>query len=129
MAYSREYYEAHKDQLKEAKRRYESKNREKINAKKREWYNALSDEEREEYKAKLREKRAKDPEIARLQYRIDYCKRYIKQYEHKMFMLKMQDTWDSSDYKYSDELQSKIMKYKNMIKELEELKNGTRIEK
>ncbi len=34
----------------------------------------------------------------------------IEQLEDKLFMLKMQDHWDSSDYKYADELREKIKK-------------------
>lgn len=32
--------------------------------------------------------------------------------EQRYFMLKMQDVWDSSDYKYADELLEKIKKLK-----------------
>lgn len=36
----------------------------------------------------------------------------IEELEHQYFMLEMQDTWDSSDYKYADELKEKIRKLK-----------------
>lgn len=36
----------------------------------------------------------------------------IEELEHKYFMLEMQDTWDSRDYKYADELRNKIKKMK-----------------
>ena len=36
----------------------------------------------------------------------------LEELEHKYFMLEMQDTWDSSDYKYADELREKIKKLK-----------------
>ena len=129
MAYNKEYYEEHKEQIKKIRKRYREKNKEEINKKQREGYRNLSEEEREERKQQLREKRALNGEKARIQYKIDYCKRKIKEFEEKMFMLKMLDTWESSDYKYSDELSAKIIKYKNMLKELEEAKNGTGVEK
>ena len=36
----------------------------------------------------------------------------LKELEHQYFMLKMQDSWDSSDYRYADELREKIRKLK-----------------
>ena len=36
----------------------------------------------------------------------------IEELENRLFMLKMQDHWDSSDYKYEDELNEKIRKLK-----------------
>lgn len=36
----------------------------------------------------------------------------IEELEHKYFMLEMQDTWSSRDYKYADELRNKIKKMK-----------------
>ena len=129
MSYNKEYYEEHKEHMKAARDRYREANREEINKKQKERYRNMTEEEREKRNQILRDKRAEKGQKARIQYKIDYCKRQIKLFEEKMFMLKMVDTWDSSDYRYSDELHSKIMKYTNMIKELEELKNGTGIEK
>ena len=34
----------------------------------------------------------------------------IEELEEKYFMLEMQDTWSSRDYKYADELRQKIKK-------------------
>lgn len=36
----------------------------------------------------------------------------LEELEHKYFMLEMQDSWDSSDYRYADELREKIRKLK-----------------
>lgn len=36
----------------------------------------------------------------------------LEELEEDYFMLKMQDVWDSSDYKYADELKEKIKKIK-----------------
>lgn len=36
----------------------------------------------------------------------------IEQLEHDLFMLEMKDTWDSSDYRYANELEQKIKKLK-----------------
>lgn len=36
----------------------------------------------------------------------------LEELEEKYFMLEMQDTWISSDYKYADELRNKIKKMK-----------------
>ena len=36
----------------------------------------------------------------------------LEELENKLFMLNMKDTWDSSDYKYEDELREKIKKLK-----------------
>ena len=36
----------------------------------------------------------------------------LEELEHKYFMLQMQDHWDSSDYKYAEELREKIKKVK-----------------
>ena len=36
----------------------------------------------------------------------------LEELENKYFMLQMQDTWDSSDYRYADELKEKIRKLK-----------------
>lgn len=36
----------------------------------------------------------------------------LEELEHKYFMLEMQDTWDSNDYKYADKLREKIKKLK-----------------
>ena len=82
----------------------------------------LSEEEKQKRINMQREKRAKTPEISRIQYNIDRCKRYLKKYEEKMFMLNMVDTWNSNDYKYSDELNRKIVYYKHKIEELQKEK-------
>lgn len=36
----------------------------------------------------------------------------LEKLEEKYFMLEMQDTWSSKDYKYADELRNKIKKMK-----------------
>mgnify|MGYP000215387157 CR=1 FL=1 len=36
----------------------------------------------------------------------------LEKLEEKYFMLEMQDTWSSKDYKYADELKEKIKKLK-----------------
>lgn len=36
----------------------------------------------------------------------------LEDLEHRYFMLEMQDVWDSSDYRYADELREKIRKLK-----------------
>lgn len=36
----------------------------------------------------------------------------IEELENDLFMLEMKDTWDSSDYRYADELKQKIKKLK-----------------
>lgn len=36
----------------------------------------------------------------------------LEEVEHKYFMLEMQDTWDSSDYRYAEGLREKIRKLK-----------------
>lgn len=36
----------------------------------------------------------------------------IEELEEKYFMLEMQDTWSSRDYRYADELRQKIKKMK-----------------
>lgn len=36
----------------------------------------------------------------------------IKELENDLFMLEMKDTWDSSDYRYANELEQKIKKLK-----------------
>lgn len=37
----------------------------------------------------------------------------LEQLEQRYFMLQMQDIWDSSDYRYADELRQKIREAKN----------------
>jgi hypothetical protein len=39
-------------------------------------------------------------------------KETLEQLEQRYFMLQMEDHWDSSDYKYADELREKIRKLK-----------------
>ncbi len=36
----------------------------------------------------------------------------VEELEHRLFMLEMQDTWDSSDYRYASELRRKIRELK-----------------
>lgn len=36
----------------------------------------------------------------------------LEQLENRYFMLQMQDRWDSSDYRFADELREKIKKLK-----------------
>ena len=134
MAYNKEYYEQHKEQFKKRSEKYREAHKEEINKKQMEKYWSLSDEERQAIILKQREKRAKNPELSRINYSIDSRKRFLKKYlaqyeelEQKMFELKMVDTWDSSDYKYSDELFSQMHKIKEKIdlknKQIDELLN------
>ncbi len=39
----------------------------------------------------------------------------LEELKHREFMLNMVDTWDSSDYRYADELHNKIMVKKEEI--------------
>lgn len=122
MAYNKEYYESHKEDFKENNNRYREKNKEEINFKQRERYANLSEEEKQKRIIRQRENRAKNRDLTRIQCRIDGVKRRLKKYEEKMFELQMIDTWNSSDYKYSDELSKKIIYYKNKIEELQKEK-------
>ena len=122
MGYNKEYYETHKEQMKKARDKYRNKNKEEINKKQLAAYWALPEEERQRRILKQREKRAKNPEINKITYRIDANKRTLKKYlakyeelEGKMFALKMVDTWSSADYKYSDELFLEMKKIKEKI--------------
>lgn len=36
----------------------------------------------------------------------------IEELENRLFMLEMKDVWDSSDYRYANELEQKIKKLK-----------------
>jgi len=123
MSYNKEYYEEHREHMKAARDRYRKANREEINKKQKERYRSMTEEEREQRNQMLRDKRAEKGQKARIQYKIDYCKRQIKLFEEKMFMLKMADHWDDSDYRYSDELSAKIRKYEQEIEKLESEKN------
>lgn len=38
----------------------------------------------------------------------------LEKLENQYFMLQMQDTWDSGDYKFAEELRQKIKKIKEM---------------
>ena len=135
VAYNKEYYEKHKEQMKKARDKYRKNpiNKDKINEKKREKYKNLSNEDREKLLQKFKEYRAVNEQKSRIYYRLAFRKRQIRRYleeyeklEHKMFMLKMVDTWTSEDYKYSDELFAEMHKFKEKIdlktKEIEELK-------
>lgn len=42
----------------------------------------------------------------------------LKELKHKEFMLNMCDHWDNSDFRYSQELNSKIIEVKKKIEEL-----------
>ena len=132
MAYNKEYYEKHKEEIKRSRDKYRHnlENREKINKQQRERYQNLPKEERQKRIEHIRQKRLQNIEKSRIQYRIDLRKRQIKKYfetyndlEHKMFMLKMVDHWESEDYKYADQLFEQIHKVKTKIdKKNEELK-------
>lgn len=41
----------------------------------------------------------------------------IKELEQEYFYLKMQDHWDSSDYRYANELREEIKRCKDAIKQ------------
>lgn len=124
MAYSKEYYDKHKEQMKKSRDKYRSKpeNKEKIKEYQRERFKNLTQEQRDEANRKRRENRAKNIKLTRLQSRIDLKRRQIKKYneelkelDHKTFMLKMMDTWDSECYKYSDELYNQIKEINRKI--------------
>ena len=44
-------------------------------------------------------------------------KKKIKELEQEYFYLKMQDHWDSSDYRYANELREEIKRCKDAIKQ------------
>ena len=124
MAYNKEYYEKHKEQIKKSRDKYRNdpQNREKINKQQREKYQNLSDEQKQQRAEKIRQRRCKNLEKSRMQYRIDLKKRQLKLYldkyenlENKMFMLKMVDTWTSEDFKYSDKLFEQMHELKEKI--------------
>jgi len=46
----------------------------------------------------------------------------LEQLQNDYFMLQMQDTWDSSDYRYANELEEKIKKLKGENKNDKETK-------
>lgn len=124
MAYNKEYYEKHKEEIKRSRDKYRNnpQNREKINKQQREKYHNLSDEEKQRRLQQKRERMALNTEKSRIQYKIYLRRRQLKEYEekykeldHKMFMLNMVDTWDSSDYKYSDELSKEMREIKEKI--------------
>lgn len=124
MAYNKEYYESHKEQMKQSRDKYRHKpeNRERINEYQRNKMKELTQEQRDELNRKRREKRINQYEITRLQYRIDLKKRQLKDYttqleqlDHRYFMLQMVDTWDSECYSYSNELTSQMKELKLKI--------------
>lgn len=45
-------------------------------------------------------------------------KKELESLKYKYFMLQMCDHWDSSDYKYSNELHQRIMKLENELGEV-----------
>lgn len=135
MAYSKEYYESHKEQMKKYRDKYRknSENREKLLQYQKEYFKNLSQEQKDERNKNQRERRAKNSDRAKLQYRISLKKRQIKQYtekykelDHRMFMLNMVDSWTNEDREYNNELSMKMKELKAKIdtkeKEITELK-------
>lgn len=118
MAYSKEYYEAHKEQWKAARDKYRKGTPEALEAfrkKARDRYANMTPEQRKEFLAKQKEHRDSMPEASRIKYKIGMRRGQIRQYDKKieklqsnLFELKMKDTWDSADFRYSDELYEKI---------------------
>ena len=51
--------------------------------------------------------------------KLDELNKELCEYEDRYFMLQMCDHWSSEDYRYSDELRSKINSIKDEIKKLE----------
>lgn len=51
---------------------------------------------------------------------MEELKKKLKDIEEREFYLKMQDHWDSEDFKLSDELHQESMKLKKQIEEMEE---------
>ena len=51
--------------------------------------------------------------------KLDELSEKLYKYEYKYFILQMCDHWDSNDYRYADELRSKIKSIKSKIKKLE----------
>ena len=43
--------------------------------------------------------------------------RELRKLEQKLFLLEMQDHWDSNDYKYANELHDKIMELEGKLKQ------------
>lgn len=135
MSYNREYYEKHKEEMKKARDKYrkgDSEALERTRTINRERYRNLPIEKKKAIFDRQRKKREQNIELTRVQYRIDARKKMLKKYlmeyeelEERMFRLKMVDTWDSSDYRYSNELFEKMRKVKEKIDkknyEIEEL--------
>ena len=118
MAYSKEYYEAHKEQWKAARDKYRKGTPEAVEAfrkRAREKYANMTPEQRRQFLDKQKEHRDSMPEASRLKYKMGTRRTQIRQYDKKikklqsdLFELKMKDTWDSADFRYSDELYEKI---------------------
>lgn len=135
MAYSKEYYEAHKEQWKAARDKYRKGTPEALEAfrkKARDRYANLTPEQKRAFLTKQKEHRDSMPEVTKLRYKMGMRRRQIRQYDKKiqklqsdLFELKMKDTWDSADFKYSDELYEKIKMLQEKIdkkaKEIESL--------
>ena len=69
--------------------------------------NSIINKKRTDYVTKILKKSSKG----------DKMPETLEELEQRYFMLQMQDVWDSSDYRYADELRQKI-------NELKEAKNG-----
>lgn len=142
MAYSKEYYEAHKEQWKVARDKYRKGTPEALERTRktnRDRYAALPLEKKQELLKRQKEYRKINIEATRTRYKINLRKKQIKQYDKNLqklrdesFMLKMKDTWDSADFRYADELDEKTKLFQKKIdkkskeievltKELEEL--------
>lgn len=135
MSYNKEYYEKHKEQMKKSRDKYRKGSPEAIERtrkRNRDRYNNLPPEKKQLLLAKQKEKRENALETTRITYRINAKRKQIRQYnktiqnlKDNMFMLKMKDTWDSDDFRYSDVLFEQIKKNERKIeektKEIEEL--------
>ena len=135
MAYNKEYYDNHKEQIKKIRDKYRNnpQNREKINKQQREKYQNLSDEEKKKIMERVKEWRVLNEDKSRIQYRINLKKRQLKRYteqykelDHRKFMLNMVDSWTNEDRAYNNELSNKMKEIREKIdnknKEIELLK-------
>ena len=83
MAYSKEYYEMHKEQMKRSRDKYRKGTKEALERtrkRNRDRYNMLPVEKKEQLLKRQKEKREEKLELTRLQYRIDQKKKQIRQY-------------------------------------------------
>lgn len=118
MAYNKEYYETHKEQLKKNRDKYRKGTPEalertrKIN---RDRYNNLPAEKKKMLLEKQKARRQETLEATRIGYKINIRKKQIKQYiakktelENSLSSLKAKHPWEKFDFKYEICLNDKI---------------------